>query len=446
MNHPGIQQQLTYLIFPFTFEKEYQEVTKIPNFAEKKVSKDNVFDHVAKLITSQTDVEGRIGKAFVLPKNKRKPVGLPNFDQVLTLTTKGDEYLFKIDEINLYLFETQVGFLTYQVSILDKDPERPPSIQRYIESTYHLKRFYYSSYKLSSTDGEVFLENVTTQLLDSLTIESYFEKQDRAHHSISFSAVLLGTLKEEEEKRIPEYLFQMRKSFTDSYLPSKYDLDIDNNSSIFQPFGNSIWGVSMEAISNIAFLTGEDKTDKFFQNGFFNNLERTYFYLYLLALQQKYTLLKLSVAAGSLHEQISELTLAKQSETVNLFKERVIRFLVRSNYKQVSYVTHHADLYKTIRSQLGIDDLLEEINSEVEALSSFIDIKEERENRKKETRMNNLIQFITLAFLPITVLTGIFGMNIPPFTGMKTNLPFIITLIFSYLISGGLLYLFRKSK
>ena len=46
MYQPKIQKQLTYLIFPFTFETKYEEVTKIPNFAEKKVSKDHVFDHV----------------------------------------------------------------------------------------------------------------------------------------------------------------------------------------------------------------------------------------------------------------------------------------------------------------------------------------------------------------------------------------------------------------
>ena len=81
----------------------------------------------------------------------------------------------------------------------------------------------------------------------------------------------------DNEQNIPVYLYEMRRSFTDSYLPSQHDLAIGNNREIFQAFGNSFWGVSMEDVSNIAFLTGEEKTDKFFENSFFNILERTYF-------------------------------------------------------------------------------------------------------------------------------------------------------------------------
>ena len=117
-----------------------------------------------------------------------------------------------------------------------------------------------------------------------------------------------------------------------------------------------------------------------------------------------------------MHEQISQLSLTEQSDTVNNFKEKVIRFLVRGNYKQVSYVTHHADLYEMIRMRLGIEDLLDELNNELDALSTFIDIKEDRQSRKNESRVNNTIQFITMALLPITILSGVFGMNIPYFT------------------------------
>ena len=102
----------------------------------------------SRLISNQKDVHGKIGKAFLLPKNKRNAVGLPKKDEVLSFSSKKDHYLIKIDEIDLYLFETQIGFLIYKVSIVGKDNADMPTIHEYIESTYQAILLWWIWYKL----------------------------------------------------------------------------------------------------------------------------------------------------------------------------------------------------------------------------------------------------------------------------------------------------------
>ncbi|WP_442596639.1 hypothetical protein [Neobacillus sp. D3-1R] len=446
MDQPLIKQQLTYMIFPFVYGKDYQSINRMKHFHEKKVKKSKVFDHVSNLISNNDDAKGKIGKAFSLHTNRRGEFGLTDhINQILSFERKEESHFITLEDIDVYLFETQIGFISIKLTIKGNENSEAPTIKEFINTSYQLKRFYYGKNTLGYENQKVDLKVLINQITKELNVQSFFEKVDKPHHALMFSSILLDK-NEANQKALPTYLYEMRKSFTQNYLPSKWDLDTENNPDIFQAFENSYWGVSLEGLSNIAFLTGDKETDQFFEKSFFDNLEQTYFYLYLLVLQQKYTLLKLSIEAGSLHEHISKLTVSEQSETVNNFKERVIRFIVRGNYRQASYITHHADLYKIIRQRLGIDELLEELHNELEALSSFIDIKEDREHRKKEASTNLMIQLITLVFLPISVLSGIFGMNIPFITQHSTNLHFFYALILFYFpcVLAFLLYKERR--
>ncbi|MGE8021531.1 hypothetical protein ACQKOM_21945 [Peribacillus frigoritolerans] len=60
----------------------------------------------------------------------------------------------------------------------------------------------------------------------------------------------------------------------------------------------------------------------------------------------------------------------EQSDTVNNFKKKVIRFMVRGN-----------DFYGIIKMTLGIEDLLDELNNGLDALPTLIDIKDGRQSK-----------------------------------------------------------------
>jgi len=209
-------------------------------------------------------------------------------------------------------------------------------------------------------------------------------------------------------------------------------------------FDNSSWGISLEGLGNIVTATDDDVTNAFFGSTYFHHIENTYLYLYILALHQKYALHYLTVQASELSHQLSlhQDHPEEQSRILIEMKEKIVNFLLRSSYKQVSRSTHHALYYEWIRSRLHTEDMFHEIHETLEALASLTEVaekkqREEEEDRKRRAadRFNKKITGISAIFLPLSIVTGIYGMNVTWLGLVKDPWMFSAVSVGTYLIT-----------
>ncbi|WP_144647037.1 CorA family divalent cation transporter [Priestia megaterium] len=484
-----ITKQSTTLVIPFVYEKGYDSIESLRCFQEKKIHKDKIYDHIGSLIGGESGKQ-HIGKAFTLDQNHRVKFGLPkNKSHSIKYMGKDTKFFYSIIEAEIYTFSTQVGFLciSFQVSDdpshYDKQGFVPITKENYEKAVYELRRFYYRnaihefSQKIGKDEYKVVpfhIQDMINKMLESLQVQRYFEQNvttptqaqvfsivvlnesnslNESFSEIASSseigqsvspqiAMLISDEKSRRNRLVEELAYRLSHSFKDTYLLPQDLKRASRLPSLFQPFENSIWGIATEGVANVILKTDQPETNRFFEQSYFSNVKGTYFYLYLLLLNQKYGLLYLSIKAGDVYKKIKSLSIDEQAKYIYQFREEIIEFNVTSVYKHASYITHQSDWYHLLHEMMGINELKEELTNEVEALTDHLTMvldqwerKLEKIKNEKSQRTNYLIQFITYILLPFTIVTGFFGMNLPMIKNMKDWMFYGILIVIFFILS-----------
>ncbi|MFC7678915.1 CorA family divalent cation transporter [Paenibacillus sp. GCM10028914] len=445
MDQSPIKKSFICLIVPFAYRVPFSECINRVNsdhFELKDIKADRLFDYAGHLVSADHSRHEAIGKRWMMRQAARKTFGLPhNYHHPMSIRAKQQQRIISINEIQLYLFETQTGFLAYHIEF-----HGVLTIDEQVEAIYYLKKLMNYSHEIAfeqrvsketSISNTVQLSEMSRSILQELDIATFFEgEMNHPTEALVYSSVLLGSSKKEVENSIGSYLFHMRRSFKASYKASAAEHDLNGNQDMLTLFENSCWGISLEGLGNIATATDDEVTNEFFGSTYFHHVENTYLYLYILALHQKYALHYLTVQASELshHLHMHQNNPAEQSQILIQMKERIVTFLLRSSYKQVSRSTHHALFYEWIRSRLKIDDMFSEIHEALEALVSLTVVAEKKQRqeederkRREAERFNKKITGISAVFLPLSIVTGIYGMNLSWLDPIKE--PWVISLL-----------------
>lgn len=429
-------------------------------FELKDIKADRLFDYAEHLVSADHNRHEAIGRRWIMRQAARKTFGLPhNYHHPIVIRVKQKQWTFSIKEVELYLFETQTGFLQYHVEF-----HGAISMDEQIEAVYYLKKLMNYSHDISfeqrisketAISQTIQLSEMSCSILREVGIVTFFEGRiDHPVEALVFSSALLGIRKKEAEDSIGDYLFHMRRNFKASYKASAAERDLDGNPDVLTLFENSCWGISLEGLGNIVTETDDEVTNQFFSTAYFHHVENTYLYLYLLALHQKYALLHLSAQASQLSYELNlyQDDPAEQSRILRRMKDRIVKFMLRSSYKQVSRSTHHAMFYEWMRSRLKIDDLFSELHEALEALGSLTETAEQKQRQEEEERkrteverFNKKITGISAIFLPLSIITGIYGMNVPWLEPIQELWLFALVALGTYLLTYILFkYWFNK--
>ncbi|MCD8510599.1 MAG: hypothetical protein LRY73_12490 [Bacillus sp. (in: Bacteria)] len=314
----------TSVVVPFVYdtndfqqEKLLKEDWEISSFKDSK----NLFDHVNHLIPSQESYyNGTIGRRFQLKETSREKYDLPTnkSQKMYLITKKGEEFSFKIERVYLFLFETEVGFLVYDIEHTSSNIDTIVLTNYQLKHLHHLysgELLHQKEYFLKKQNGEGVslspegdwrtMSSITIQLLQDITVKNYFSSLNgEPETGLVFNFILMDEgfrFEDKMHEKLSRNLFNLRRSFKESYKPSPLEFDLDNNPQILQLFQNSYWGVSLEGLSNIAYLTGDSVTDEFFRN--YQDKLVAYFYIYLLALHQRYGFIHLNAMASELPKE-----------------------------------------------------------------------------------------------------------------------------------------------
>lgn len=253
------------------------------------------------------------------------------------------------------------------------------------------------------------------------------------------------------ENILNNYLFRMRRSFKESYIPSKAELKIDANEEVQRIFDNSFWGVAREGCTNIAYLTG-GAGDSFLTGNYISRTKDTYFYLYLIVLQQYYGLLYFGREISKLPGTIDKYG-RQEIERIKKLKDQMQFFYLKCMFNEVSNITHQTKVYHAMRKVLGIENLISELFYEINTISSIIntEIDNRREKRTK------ILSVIGAAFVFISTVSSVWQISSGFINKDYTkdiilsipNLSFILTfvaIISVPCILGVLGYLLLKNK
>lgn len=365
-------------------------------------------------------------------------IQLPNQELYYIIKKKDrkEPYRLKIDAININLYATGVGFLSFYLMNEDdnqKNPEDILAINQFgrrilppffgdIASRYETSEFititgldgfdddYKETFDNYTTDDywqpANFIQNLIYELATNIVIEPIID--DRMfiaswykHGDLSDqSATDLDSFMNSDIKYSDfwyRYLFvdgssltcqndEMRKDFLDKHTYPRWQKS------------NSLYGVSKYSL---VYLTNENVPEyllRYFQTIYARMIE--------LVLMQRASMLRFSgevTKVSKLSNQEAEIVSNRIS---SLYKE-YIRFVNQIYFREVTAQDQGIELYEKLHDCLKMDKYIADLDGEMEELHQYVSLMEDRERNRKATVLNN----IAILFLPVTVITGFWGMN-----------------------------------
>lgn len=361
-----------------------------------------------------------MAQVFLLSEEGRKTYEFPLLkNQTGVLLKKGSggqevpdfKIRFTVPDVYLFLFETQVGFIVLDIKYVESE-----SLEAVQMANHQLKKIGLSR-SFISRDGEKpdkaskgmgFFNRFFESLKALVSLVSFFEEQDRMlRHLYLFSYLTLDHLPESEEERnefMAGTLFRLRNGFHAHYDPSKIEFELGHNSQVLNFVHNIFWGVSQEGVACVACLTGDSRQTHFLTQIFKYNVDNSYFYLYILAMAQRFSLLIIAKKTANIplekRGSIDELENKKEIIcAIDALRQDIVLYGLRINYSQVSYNFHYTLFYEKLRDVYRLDYQHTELDTEVKNLGALIDIIEQKKRINFE--LNAAVALLVFAVVSV---------------------------------------------
>lgn len=413
-----VERQITKMIIPFAYQAPYRDITKdleetMGKNAEKKIwrikniSGKRLFQHIDRLIQSDPHSNESIGSRFVLTENGRIEYGLPIKNHVFTFGYKDYEYTVQLHEISLVLFETQIGFLTFYITYPGKQ-DLPDLIQK----NYYVKQFLQNTErnvrKLRGNDTYRLQCNIgrfIKRILEELQVATLFEaRYGSTKNVLVYNAITLEQMDQlSDHREFMKCLYLLSRTYHEVHNPPRIELHEDEET--MRLFHNSYWRVSVEGIAHVSHMTQNEQSNEFLLGENQENLYSNYFYMYLLTLHQFYSLQYFSILASQLPHQLDRQEKQAFLEVQDL-KKRMVFFTLRCSFKQVSRITHIARLYEMIRRSYRIEELMDELHLELDAMTTMLEMEE----GKRRLKLEQMVLIFSFFYIMISTIAD--GWNI----------------------------------
>ncbi|WP_394186766.1 CorA family divalent cation transporter [Metabacillus halosaccharovorans] len=490
---------ISYRIEPFYFDRDFSEIKNITGFRPLSFTKEMFYNHIDKLMflkENDPSYGNQIGKSFQINWNQhnkiiyydsyqKKEVTFPIEQAEYHYLVNGKKdspvqrYIrFRINNIQLLISEMQVGFLVYDINIMelyDVNNGQKETLSLDLENhewaLYYLRKLqiankgyllatikdneavnrrkeYFIRRKDAIKNKQPFTEeepdnptlvqvpikwtDLTNGLLKEMgEVHSFTNQKKVGQHALLYtSAYIEPSLESEIEKEtskdfglmVANKAYKISHGYRDTYFK---DIKIED---IIRPFDNIMWSFSSEGVCNLVYTLPNEQTMKFFDETFKTVRVTNYYYMYVLALFQRYSLLYYTIKSSDLLFQSSvylgeELSKEKRDDELKRtrhFYGKTLKFTIHGYYEQVSYHSHYNEIYEELIKALRIGELQQELSPKTEAFHQVIeslvyeqDVKENELKKIDQEKQNNIFQTITFILLPASLTTGILGMNIP---------------------------------
>ena len=378
-------------------------------------------------------LESNIGAAFTYVPSKEKKfpsIKYQNSEYNDSISAYEDKETadFNIVDMGMYLFNTGIGLLWYEISDINLNTEQLSVFNFHfkelnIAKNYHyFKSDYYDYFIMGDYISRILkvlgvdLKYYSSRLNLSREKDSAVFVPDKAilFNYIVFDKneeVLGEVIGDNQEKSLIKAAYYFSKGYKSTYkvLP-----DIEKN--MYHPFQNAYWNISKEGAG--FYLVDSDDNHKFYtaDKGLYQKVMNDYFLIYIIVLQQEYTLLKYAEMIGKnltanpdkyldseLYDENEE---KNNSEFIRLEREvrrlttEVNVFLTKNVRASVSYVQVQNELYLYARNNLNVLNDIKDLTLGLDSLQGLLhDSKqqwESDEEEKRDKRINTTLGLFTV--------------------------------------------------
>ena len=375
-----VLKNYTKLLIPFSFSNcdinTIDQKTVIKNNKEfnKWIKNDFSTQHLLQNINNKiSDNKDAIGKSYLFNSSIRRDYGLPHNPKIpITMISRqkglDEKFRFNISNVFLILFETNVGFLEFEVNYDIKTYDEYLNINYFlaeIKSDSNIFEYEVSISKNETIHEQFNFKNIIFKLLEDIECIYGFDKNYKLsfcdYKPITFSVLIF----DKKPDNIDELIEKGRNNFKDSYKT----FQLNNQLKTFE---NSVWGVSTSGAINISYLVDDEITNNFFLTTFISNTKAQYYYLFLLVLNQRFTLLKRLEQINAIDKKIDvskKGNVEKAITFVNSLSSKTSLFEVRCNFAVTSTVSHINNVYNLLRKEMQINELINDLDKKIIYLS-----------------------------------------------------------------------------
>jgi len=238
--------------------------------------------------------------------------------------------------------------------------------------------------------------HIETVIDDRMYVMSWYKNDEFAKKTCN--------IKEEEEGLDfeKEYRDWYRYVFVDAGEPTCH------NAAMFKKLVNNAtyrrwqgWN-SLYGISRYSFVMLSNADDN--EIHLYDYFETEYVRMAELILVQKASVLKFSQEVTNISVLDPKKDLSVKVDS--LYKE-YIRFVNQIHFREVSAYDQAIELYQLLYKQMDIEHQVDKLDQEIDELHTYIQLREER----KKSKVMNMLSLLGGIALPVSIVTGFFGMN-----------------------------------
>lgn len=223
--------------------------------------------------------------------------------------------------------------------------------------------------------------------------------------------------------------WHLGRGYKSTYLMSNQISDDD----FMVPFEDSIWYACLEGCSN--YCTPHEENSFLGKPDYYKVRINSYFYLYVLCLGQYYSLLQFAQEVSALPTTVKGYENGKYN--LEEMCERIRVFNLKNNFSQVGHLTQHNDFYKYLQKRLGVNELQNELQVELQEIYEVIKHKQD----KKKERRYRVLSIIAGIYAVLQAFVNVAAMYESATTGNKEYFIFASTGCVLMAIMGVVIWL-----
>lgn len=366
---------------------------------------------------------------------RKEPKLTKNIHYLIKVKGRKEPFILTVDAININLYATGVGFMSFYLKNEEESQSNPEDILLinqygrrifppfYDDITYrnetseyidiqglyspHNYKEDFKSYKTSDCwKPASFILNLIQELADNILIEPIID--DRMFVACWYKNNELAKQFTDDPQACcdPEndfssfwykYLFVDGTFETCQNNEMKKKLLEEHTYSRWQKY-SSLYGVCRYALVYLANDGAPDHLLACFQTIYARMVE--------LVLVQRASMLRFSGEVTKVSNLSHEKVGVISNRISSLYKE-YIRFINQIYFREVTVQDQGIELYAMLQKCLNMEEYIKDLDNEIGELHEYVSLKEDRSRNIKAEVLNN----IATLFLPITVITGFWGMN-----------------------------------
>jgi len=390
----------TFMIIPFKFKGNIDENEIIKSGYFKPCDHDMIrYDRLYKHVTDCISCSNPDRSIFDYWFNREeKHTELFRKTLLFRTKTENDKILEAegyLKDIYVYCFENGIGFIV--LNFVFEENIDINTMCEILHGLKKIKRVTAESRFEILLDGEpVELSCLINEIPQRLNVEYdlFFQHTNKGYvsavmlNSFTYPAPQYGKEKAKLEKDILHQLECLKRSQGSSYGTIEND-----GLKYIRPFKNMFWAFSAQGIANINYNDPEVGNIGFLKK-FYRNVKREYLLMTLIVLNQEFMLIDYCQKFTSSVDAVSSVDELK----------RLYNFKIHGLFTTVSHLEHYRAFYSSFSEELGIQNILDEVNSKQSAIYLSNKNRIEEEKSKRDKKVN---RFITV----LSVILSVFGVT-----------------------------------